>query len=155
VATSNLVVSGTANTINLTALPVISNLPSTNILIQSAKPIVGAFNFVLGAVPSGYTATINTNLANTAIQLVVTVAPAVTKPTITSVTFQTGPSVLITGTNGTVNSGFFVLSSTNLALPINQWVSLATNTFNSSGNFSVSVPVSASEPQRFYRIQSQ
>jgi len=155
VATSNLVVSGTVNTINLTALPSISGLPSTNILIQSVKPIVGAFNFVLGALPAGYTATINTNLANTAIQLVVTAAPAVTHPTITSVSFQPGPSVLISGANGTANAGFYVLSSTNVALPLNQWTFLATNAFNNSGNFSVTVPVSAGESQRFYLIQSQ
>jgi hypothetical protein len=155
VATSNLVTSGASNTIKVTALPPVGSLPSTNILIQSSKTIVGSFNFVLGGLPAGYTGTLNTDSSNTAIQLVITSAPVPTKPVITGVSIQSGSNLLITGTNGVATSGFYVLSTTNVALPLNQWVSIATNSYDGSGNFSVTIPVSVSDKQRFYLIQSQ
>jgi hypothetical protein len=156
VVASNLTISGSANTINVSALPLIGSLPYTNTLIQSVKPIVGAFNFVLGTVPAGYSATLQTNAAYTAIQLRVTAAPfPSTGATITSITMPTGANVVITGTNGQPSGVYYVLSSTNVALPLANWTTLATNTFNSSGSFTSTIPISPTDKQRFYVIQSQ
>jgi hypothetical protein len=153
--TSNLTISGSANVINVTTLPPIGSVPSTNILIQSIKPISGTFNFVLGSLPAGYTGTLQTNAAYTAVQLRITAAPfSTTGTTITSVT-QSGTNIVITGTNGLANGVYYVLSSTNVALPLANWTAIATNSFDGSGNFSATLPISASDKQRFYVIKSQ
>jgi hypothetical protein len=154
VAASNLITSG-ANTINVTALPAILSVPSTNTLMQSVVPIVDSFNFTL-SLPPGYTGTIGTNAGNTAIQLFLTGAPLASSHAVfTNITVQGGTNVLLSGTNGVPNSAFYVLSSTNVALPRTNWTPILTNTFNGSGNFSVGVPISANALQRFYVIQSQ
>jgi hypothetical protein len=156
IVTSNLTISGSANTINISALPLIGSVPSTNTLIQSVKPIVGAFNFVLGSLPAGYTGTLQTNAAYTAVQLRITAAPfPSTGATITSISVQSGNNVVITGTNGLAGGVYYVLSSTNVALPRANWTAIATNTFNGSGNFTATLPASPSDKQRFYVIQSQ
>jgi hypothetical protein len=156
VVTSNLTVSGSANTINISALPPIGSIPYTNTVIQSVKPIVGAFNFLLGSLPAGYTGNLQTNAAYTAIQLRVTAAPfPTTGATIRSISLQSGTNVVISGTNGQPSGVYYVLSSTNVLVPLANWTAVATNTFNGSGNFIATIPVSAGDKQRFYAIQSQ
>jgi hypothetical protein len=156
VVVSNLTISGSPNTITVTALPPIGSVPSTNTLIQSVKPIVGAYNFVLGPLPPGYSGTLQTNAAYTAIQLRITAAPfPPTGATITGIALQSGTNVVISGTNGVGGSAFYVLSSTNLLAPLQTWSPVATNTFNGSGSFTVIVPTAPSDRQRFYAIQSQ
>jgi hypothetical protein len=156
IVTSNLTISGSANTINVSALPLIGSVPSTNTLIQSVKPIVGAFNFVLGSLPAGYAGTLQTNAAYTAVQLRITAAPfPSTGATITGISLQSGNNVVITGTNGLANSVYYVLSATNVALPLTNWTAIATNTFNGSGGFTATIPFLSSDKQRFYVIQSQ
>jgi hypothetical protein len=155
VVTSNLTISGTANLLNVTALPIIGSVPYTNTVIQSVKPIVGAFNFVLGSLPSGYTGTLQTNAAYTAIQLRITAAPfPPTGATITSISLQSG-NIVLTGTNGQNSGVYYVLSSTNVLAPRASWTPILTNVFTGSGSFSAALPVSPGEKQRFYLIESQ
>lgn len=61
--------------------------------------------------------------------------------------------IILTGTGGTPGSGYTVLSSTNLAAPLTSWVTNTTGTMDGSGSFSNGVPVSASEPERFFTIR--
>lgn len=46
-----------------------------------------------------------------------------------------GTNLVIAGTNGPANGSYTVLSSTNVALPLSDWVSLVTNQFDASGGF--------------------
>jgi hypothetical protein len=46
-------------------------------LIQSATPLVGSFDFVLGTLPAGYAGTLQMNANNTEVQLVLTSSPFV------------------------------------------------------------------------------
>ena len=48
-----------------------------------------------------------------------------------------------------------MLSTTNVALPLNQWLPLATNRFDGSGNFNWTNAIVPGEPTLFYRIQLQ
>jgi hypothetical protein len=64
-----------------------------------------------------------------------------------------GSSFVIRGTNGTVGATCFVLTSTNLGLPLSNWVRVWTNTFDGTGSMSVTSTVTAGEAQRFYRLQ--
>jgi autotransporter-associated beta strand protein len=48
-----------------------------------------------------------------------------------------GGNVILSGTNGNINHTFYVLTTTNLALPLNQWTTNSTNAFSATGTFSV------------------
>jgi len=68
----------------------------------------------------------------------VTVASlTVPTPVINSVVLQSnGTNLVLSGNNGPVGGGYSVLSSTNLATPLNNWVLQATGTFDGTGGFS-------------------
>ncbi|MGA2864406.1 MAG: hypothetical protein ABSF95_07950 [Verrucomicrobiota bacterium] len=158
VVTSNLTISGSTDTINVTELPLLARVPSTVTLIQSLTPISGTYDFVLGTLPAGYNATLQESADSTAVQLVVTAAPpfSTTGTKITAVSFQSATSSLvISGTNGLANSVYYVLTSTNAALSFTNWTVIGVNTFDGRGNFSVSLPYSAGDSARFYAIKSQ
>ncbi len=77
-------------------------------------------------------------------------------PDITSVTIV-GANLVLDGANGLSGNSCMVLTSTNLALPLNQWTPAATNLLSANGNFSITVSntVSAGLPNRFYILQTQ
>ena len=63
-----------------------------------------------------------------------------------------GTNVIISGTNGLTGAPYYVLSSTNLALPLANWTALSTNTFKST-SFSVTNAVDPSAPRNFYLLR--
>ena len=65
----------------------------------------------------------------------------------------TSSNVTLNGSGGMATSNFFVLTSTNLALPLSNWTRLLTNQFDGDGNFSVTNTLDANAPQNFYRLQ--
>ncbi len=90
---------------------------------------------------------------NLAVDGSISVASTVSQqPQITSTSVSNG-NINIGGTNGTTGAAFFVLTSTNLALPLANWTPVLTNTFGAGGSFSVNIPVSGSEPAKFYLLQ--
>ena len=142
--------SGTADTINLTALPAIPTVPGTNTLIQSVTGPISGYDFALGSpLPTGYKGYIQASADGTAVQLVVTNAPVVpTRVTITTTTLLAG-NIVLSGTNGLSSGVYYVLESTNLI----NWTPISTNNFNVNGDFSVSLPTSNKED--FFKIESQ
>jgi hypothetical protein len=58
---------------------------------------------------------------------------------------------VVTITGGTNNGSFRMLSHTNVAAPVSNWESLSTNTFDASGNLTITNPVNPAEPKRFFR----
>ena len=66
-----------------------------------------------------------------------------------------GSNLTISGTNGLVNALYYVLSSTNVALPLPTWSVIATQRFNSNGAFSYTTGFAPAIPQRFYLLQVQ
>ena len=71
-------------------------------------------------------------------------------PAITSI-LASGGNVIISGTDGSNNGPYHVLSSTNVALPLSNWTRLQTNAFGGNGNFSFTNALTT--PQRFYPLQ--
>jgi T5SS/PEP-CTERM-associated repeat protein len=65
-----------------------------------------------------------------------------------------GTNVIITGTNGGPNTTYTVLTSTNVALPLSNWVSIATYQFGPGGDFSFTNVIDPETPQRFFRIRT-
>jgi len=63
--------------------------------------------------------------------------------------------VTVNGTGGPTNAplSFCVFASTDLNLPLANWTPCLTNRFATNGTFSFSMPLNASEPQRFFHIR--
>jgi len=78
--------------------------------------------------------------------------PLPTPPVIGSAAMN-GSTLLIAGTSGAVSGVYYVLASTDLALPLAQWSCVATNVTDASGNFNVALPVDANDDRRFYILQ--
>jgi hypothetical protein len=80
--------------------------------------------------------------------------PPAPMPIIQSISFN-GGNILISGTNNNTAGGqmYYVLTSTNIMLPLSQWTSIRTNNFDGSGNFSESIPAGAGG-QSFYLLQA-
>ena len=64
-----------------------------------------------------------------------------------------GGNLVMSGTGGTENGTYYVLTSTNLALPLDQWTRIATNQFDGSGHFSFTNGVPTNPPWAFYLLQ--
>jgi len=81
------------------------------------------------------------------LRVVVPQQPGLASATITEA------GIVFSGTNGTPGGSVFVLSSTNVALPVANWTRVATNLFDGSGNFSFTNAVNPSTPQQFFLLQ--
>ncbi|MGN6556045.1 MAG: beta strand repeat-containing protein, partial [Verrucomicrobiota bacterium] len=65
---------------------------------------------------------------------------------------EAGGQLVFSGANGQPGATFRLLSSTNLTLPLSDWTPLATNQFDSQGNFVYTNTLSPAQPQQFYRL---
>lgn len=85
---------------------------------------------------------------------VVTVLPP---PTISSVNYSQAQNGILTfnATNGAVGGSYELLTSTNLALPLSQWATAATGSFDGSGNLTGLNVTNTVGPQRFYILSAQ
>jgi autotransporter-associated beta strand protein len=101
----------------------------------------------LPALASGLSWVTTSLNVNGTVSIVGTIIP----PQITSFTASGGTST-ITGTGGLPNGSYYVLSSTNVGLPLVQWTRLATNSFLGDGSFSYTDPA-ATNATRFYLVQ--
>ncbi|MGH7952923.1 MAG: beta strand repeat-containing protein, partial [Limisphaerales bacterium] len=74
-----------------------------------------------------------------------------TPPSFNSVTLN-GSNLVMSGSGGTADGTYYVLGSTNIALPLTSWTPIATNQFDGSGNFSFTNVVNAASPAQFFDI---
>jgi hypothetical protein len=107
-----------------------------------------ANNFT-GTATIGYTITDNVGGTNTSL---VTVTVKSTTPVTIYVNYS-GGNLILSGTGGTAGATYYVVGSTNVALPMASWTVLSTNAFDGSGNFSVSVPVDVTKQAQFLRLK--
>jgi hypothetical protein len=63
-----------------------------------------------------------------------------------------GNKVVLSATNGFVGGTYYVLTSTNLTTPLNQWIPVLTNLLGASGSFTLTTTNTASLSirQQFY-----
>ena len=149
VVVASLTTGGSSNVISVLSLPAAA-VPTRLPLLDYAGTIGGAgFNFVLGGGVPGYGSYLSNNVANSSVDLVFVSLPA-TPPSFSAVT-RNGSSLVLTGTNGIPNWPYYVLASTNLALPLAQWPCVATNFFDGAGNFTFTNSPNAS--MKFYLLQ--
>jgi hypothetical protein len=101
----------------------------------------------LGAKPAGYNYSINTATPG---QVKLIVAPT-TPPNFGSLSLS-GGSLIFTGGNGVPLGNYYVISSTNLALPLANWTRVATNQFDASGGFNFTNVLDFNSAQSFYLL---
>lgn len=119
-------------------------------LFSAAGGYAGSFSSVsLPALNAG----LSWNTAQLAVDGSLTVV-STNPPATTGVNFS-GGNLVWHGTGGTPNWNYYILSSTNLALPLAQWSVSATNRFDAGGNFNCTNAASPNGPQQFYILEVQ
>ena len=61
-----------------------------------------------------------------------------------------GANLILNGTGGTAGSNYVILSSTNLTIPLTNWLALTTNTFDGTGQFHYTNNVSPAKPSQYF-----
>ncbi len=148
-------VAATANLV-LNSLLNVTNADGFGVGTYTLFTYGGAFGGhpVLGATPVGFPYVYQLDFTNTPgqINFVVSPAAAPTPPTFGGITLADGGNVVISGSGGTSNATYYVLASTNLALPVGEWTPIATNVFDDSGNF-IFTNSTGLAPAQYYRIE--
>jgi polygalacturonase len=107
---------------------------------------------VLGTTPVGFPYVYSLNPSTPGQVNFVVSSPTPPAPPVFQQVGVSGGNLVMSGTGGTTNGNYYVLTSTNLVLPLSQWTFLATNTFDGSGNFTFTDTNGIVLPQRFYRL---
>ncbi len=136
---------GTLTLTNISGTPLAAG--NTFVLFNAAA-YTGVFASILPAVPAPGLVWNTNNLAVNGTISVTTPAPSA--PAITGINLS-GTTLTLTATNGQLNGQFVLLESTNLALPVNQWTPVLTNSFDNNGDLNLSTNiVNPGNPQMFY-----
>jgi hypothetical protein len=94
---------------------------------------------------------VTTNLAVDGSIMVTGAVATASTPVFSSVVLSNG-SLIMSGTNGTATSSYRVTSATNLSTPRSQWIPIATNNFDSNGNFRFTNAVNPAKSAQFFNI---
>jgi fibronectin-binding autotransporter adhesin len=87
----------------------------------------------------------------------ITVAGAIAGPVISRVDYSqlANGTLTFTATNGTPNATYYILTSTNIALPLSSWTTIQTGNYDGNGNITaLPVTVNPALPQSFYLLKS-
>ena len=109
----------------------------------------GAFANIVPATPAANLAWNTNTLSGGVLSIVVSPTPP---PAICHMAVV-GNKFILSGTNGLPKGIYYVLTSSNLALPYNQWTPIATNPFDAAGCFSFTNPPGTNTLQLFYMIE--
>jgi autotransporter-associated beta strand protein len=124
--------------------------PGDSFRLFNGSAYSGAFSKLLPPMAGSGLAWDTSGLLNNG-TLRVAVAP---KPVINSVAVS-GANLVLSGTNGVPGATYYVLTSTNLTIPVAAWPRIATNLFDAIGTFAVTNQASPSVAQQFYILQLQ
>jgi hypothetical protein len=115
----------------------------TNATYLDATAPAGTNYYIVASVnPNG-----STNSSPVSAILTVTTPPQISSPRILDGAF------VLSGGGGTPGGLYYVLTSTNMSLPLAQWTPLFTNTFDTHGDFAWTNGMNIKVPQQFYLIQ--
>jgi hypothetical protein len=146
-AGAGLTYGGTLNLENISGSPLAAG---NSFQIFNAASYSGSFVSLMPAAPGTGLAWDTTQL-NIGILNVVAVS---TQPVIGSVAMS-GGNLVFSGSGGTPGGTFYVLTSTNLLLPLANWTLTTTNQFDGGGNFDVTNAINPDSAQEYYLLKVQ
>jgi hypothetical protein len=82
-----------------------------------------------------------------------TIRVAVETPPVIGTLGMSSGKLILNGTGGITNGTYYILTSTNIALPLTNWTRLLTNQFDGNGNFNFTNAQNPNAPQSFYLLQ--
>lgn len=147
VVTGNLAYGGTLDVLNtsIEALEAGDNFP----LFSAASYGSSFASYDLPALDEGLAWNTSQLSTNGRIWVVSTNAPVINSYN------RSGGSFTFSGTGGTPNWNYEVLTSTNLTLPLNTWTNAAAGQFDANGGFSVNLSVNPATPQQYFLLRAQ
>jgi autotransporter-associated beta strand protein len=145
-AAAGLTYGGTLNLVNISVTPLAAG---NTFQVFNAVTYSGSFAGITPATP-GAGLVWDTSHLNSGI--IGVIAPGSTGPVIGG-TRLSGGNLILSGTGGTANGTYYVLTTTNLTTPLADWVPLVTNTYDASGDFAFTNAVNPGLPQQFYLIK--
>jgi autotransporter-associated beta strand protein len=116
----------------------------------NAASYTGAFSSIIPANP-GPGLSWNLTGLNTSGLLSVT---STTPPTVTSTTVS-GGNLILSGTGGAPGSTYLLLTSTNVATPLTNWIQVANGAFDGNGNFAVTNAMATNVSRSFFLLRAQ
>ncbi len=145
-AGTSITYGGTLNLVNVSGSPLVAG---NSFQVFTATTYAGSFASITPATPGAGLAWDTSQLNIGFLNVVASggSGPVINHPTVS------GGNLIFTGTGGTPNGSYSVLTTTNIATPVINWVSLTTNNFDALGNFSVTNAIAPGTPQCFYRIK--
>jgi autotransporter-associated beta strand protein len=136
---------GTLNLVNISGSPL---AVGNSFQIFTAASYAGSFANIVPAAPAAGLAWDTSQLNHGFLNVVA--GPS--QPVISTIKLS-GSNLIFSGTGGTANGNYSVMTTTNLTTPLANWTALVTNSFDSVGAFSVTNAINSGTPQLFYRIK--
>jgi hypothetical protein len=143
-AQAEITYGGTLSLVNISGAPLVAG---DSFQIFDATTYSGSFAAITPAAPGNGLAWDTSQLSSGTINVV---TAAATGPTISSAELSGGNFVL-SGTGGKANGTYYVLTTTNLAAK--NWLPIATNSYDASGNFISTNAITPGVTQQFYSIE--
>ena len=136
-------------TLNVTEISSIPFVDGDSFKLFDATSYSGAFTSITPATPAAGLFWDTSELTSSGTLKVVATAPP---PSITSVV-KSGNNIVFSGSGGIPSDPYYVLVSTDIALPVSNWTPIVTNSFGAGGEFSFTEAVNPDVPRRFYLLQ--
>ena len=109
----------------------------------------GSFTIVSLPTLSGGLSWVTSNLV---VNGTISVSGPPPSPNISS-TSVVGGNFVMSGTGGVEGSGYTILTSTNVALPVANWIPISSNVFGTGGTFSFTNSIDPTNPYRFFLLR--
>ena len=135
---------GTLNLVNISGAPYVAG---NSFQLFSGTSYSNSFASIVPATPGAGLAWDTSQLNSLGFLNVVNA----THPVISS-TAVSGGNLIFSGSGGSANGTYYVLTTTSLTNALSNWTVVSTNTFDAGGNFSVTNAINPANPQRFYSI---
>jgi hypothetical protein len=144
-AATSITYGGTLNLVNISGS---SLAVGDSFQVFSAATYTGSFVSITPTTPGVGLAWDTTQLSSG----IITVVAGSSQPIISNPVVS-GGNLIFSGTGGTPNAGYSVLTTTNITTPLSSWALLSTGSFDGSGAFSVTNAISSGVAQSFYTIR--
>jgi hypothetical protein len=145
-AEANIMYGGNLNLANISGAPMVAG---DTFQIFNAANYSGSFGSITPATPGAGLAWDKTQLGSGMISVVA----GGSSPVVSTIRLS-GGNLIFSGTGGTANAGYSVLTTTNLTTSLTNWSVLSTGKFDGSGAFSVTNAIGSGSGQGFFTIRT-